>query len=64
MISAPEEVFAGIQRFLGLPVQRLHTRLARQRQRTIPDVVANYDELVDYFAQTEYAGLFEAPSIN
>jgi LPS sulfotransferase NodH len=46
---------------LGVPLERGEARTARQRTRPISDAIANFEELRDAFAGTEWEGFFRQP---
>jgi hypothetical protein len=51
---------ASMLRFLGADTHALSTVKIRMRTKPVHEIVENYDELVTFFANSPYAGLFPA----
>jgi LPS sulfotransferase NodH len=62
LIAAQDSETEAIEGFLGVNRERLAARTARQRMEPLSKVIANYDELKEAFAGTEWAGFFRDPA--
>jgi hypothetical protein len=51
---------ASLLKFLGAETHELKTVKIRMRTKLVHEIVENYDELVEFFSDSPYAGLFPA----
>lgn len=59
LTGRPDEAFARVCGFLGVPFRRPRTSLKRQNPERLGELVVNYRELKDSFRGGEFAGFFE-----
>jgi LPS sulfotransferase NodH len=61
LVRAPDETLGAIQQFLGVSEQRdLRSPSKKVSMRSPRETIANYEELAEYFANTQYRHFFEA----
>jgi len=58
LVAEQDREMDAVQDFLGLRREKLTPRIARQRTALLREAIANFDELRDAFAETEWAAFF------
>jgi LPS sulfotransferase NodH len=59
LADGPTAAFRTVTDFLGVRYMQPATELRKQNTRTLEETIANYDELKEAFARTEWAPFFE-----
>ena len=59
LAADPHAHLKDIQQFIGTDIRELKISKVKQETRSLSDIIENYDELQNFFRQTEWDYLFD-----